>query len=134
MDVPEGEGGGPSVMVVRSSMAGATKGLGALVDGRARIVLSSDDIDVLDDAQAAVNEGFAVIATRLVDRMRSVPSLTPDDRALLELVAAGASNLMLAAGLQRSRTAIGRDITRLCETLGVADRAALIQEAREQGF
>lgn len=134
MDMPQAEVGGPPVIVVPPSTAGATEGLRALLDGQARVVLTDDDVGSLEEARAAANDGFVVIATRLVERLRTVPALTPDDRALLELVAAGASNLMLAAGLQRSRAAIGRDVTRLCETLDVPDRAALIQEAREQGF
>src|SRR5688500_932974 len=122
--------GEPAVLVVPPSSAACVEGISAFVDGRAEVVLRSDELRLLPDAMAAVSSGFGVVSTRVVDGVRGVPSLTDDERAVLALVVEGRTNEAIAAVLGCSVSSVKRDIARLCRRFDVRGRAALIDVGR----
>jgi DNA-binding NarL/FixJ family response regulator len=124
----------PTVLVVHSSSAACAEGVAAFVDGRAGVVLVADELALLPDALDAASKGFAVLSSSVVEAARPVAVLTAGERALLSMVADGASNDEIAGELGCSLSSAKREVLRLCSNLGVAGRPALIGVARDLGF
>jgi DNA-binding NarL/FixJ family response regulator len=64
----------------------------------------------------------------------SFPELTPRERQVLDLVAAGLSNAVIAARLGLSAKTVGNHTSTIFTKLRVADRAEAIVRAREAGL
>jgi DNA-binding NarL/FixJ family response regulator len=62
------------------------------------------------------------------------PELTPREREVLELIAAGENNQEIAAGLCISPKTVGNHISSIFSKLQVSDRAQAIVKARTAGF
>lgn len=67
-------------------------------------------------------------------RAAAFPDLTPREREILELVAHGLDNEVIAGRLGLSGKTVRNHITAIFEKLGVATRALAIVRAREAGF
>ena len=67
-------------------------------------------------------------------REAAFPDLTPREREILELVAHGLDNELIAARLGLAEKTVRNHITPIFDKLGVATRAQAIVCAREAGF
>jgi DNA-binding NarL/FixJ family response regulator len=76
---------------------------------------------------------LAVTAAPPVERT-SFPDLTPRERQVLDQVAAGLSNAVIAARLGLSVKTVGNHTSSIFAKLRVADRAEAIVRAREAGL
>lgn len=87
-------------------------------------------------AAAAGESALApVIASRLLDRMRAPQaSLSSREIEVLELVAAGRSNIEVAAGLFVSETTVKSHLAHIFTKLGVTSRTAAVSVARQRGI
>jgi len=87
-------------------------------------------------AAAAGESALApVIATRLLDRMRSPRvSLSSREIEVLDLVAAGRSNTEIAAALFVSETTVKSHLAHIFSKLDVSSRTAAVSEARARGI
>jgi len=62
------------------------------------------------------------------------PQLTDREREILELVAQGRSNIVIAARLQQSQETVRNNVSNILAKLQVADRAQAIVRARDAGL
>lgn len=87
-------------------------------------------------AAAAGESALApVIASRLLNRIRSPRiSLSSREMQVLELVAAGRSNLEVAAQLYVTETTIKSHLAHIFSKLDVTSRTAAVSTARQQGI
>lgn len=67
-------------------------------------------------------------------KLQPLPSLTPREREVLDMMAAGKRNADIAATLYLSPKTVRNNITNIFSKLHVADRAAAIVRAREAGL
>jgi DNA-binding NarL/FixJ family response regulator len=92
---------------------------------------------ILEEAIRTVHAGRRVIppavAARLAQRL-AVPSLTPREIAVLELVAKGLSNREIGAALSTRPGTIKTHLERVYAKLGVGDRTAAALMAIERGL
>lgn len=92
------------------------------------------------DGEAIFGPGIArrVIAyfSELGDlgKLQPLPSLTPREREVLDMMAAGKRNADIATTLYLSPKTVRNNITNIFSKLQVADRAAAIVRAREAGL
>ncbi|GMM96528.1 response regulator [Microbacterium sp. MTN4-26] len=87
-------------------------------------------------AAAAGESALApIIASRLLDRMRTPQaSLSAREMQILDLVAAGQSNVEIAAELFISETTVKSHLARIFTKLGVTTRTAAVSVARQRGI
>lgn len=86
---------------------------------------------------AAVGESALapIIASRLLDRMRTPQaSLSAREMQILDLVAAGQSNVEIAAELFISETTVKSHLAHIFTKLGVTTRTAAVSVARQRGI
>ena len=76
-----------------------------------------------------------IIASRLLDRMRTPQaSLSAREMQILDLVAAGQSNVEIAAELFISETTVKSHLAHIFTKLGVTTRTAAVSVARQRGI
>ncbi len=97
-------------------------------------------------AITAVAQGEAIfgpaVARRVADffagspgaTVEAFPQLTPREREILSLVAAGRSNAQIASALFLSPKTVRNNVSNIFAKLHVADRAAAIIQARDAGL
>ena len=87
-------------------------------------------------AAAAGESALApIIASRLLDRMRTPQaSLSAREMQILDLVAAGQSNIEIAAELFISETTVKSHLAHIFTKLGVTTRTAAVSVARQRGI
>jgi DNA-binding NarL/FixJ family response regulator len=78
-----------------------------------------------------IAEFFAAAPAGLAD---AFPQLTPREREVLELIAAGRSNAQIAASLYLSPKTVRNNVSNVLTKLQVTDRAQAIVRAREAGL
>ena len=122
------------VLLVQASTAACEEAVAALVDGRARVVLAVDETDLLPAAEAAAASGFAVVSTRVLEAAGEMPDLSAEDRALLRLIATGASHRDAATALGCSEATAKAATARLVLRLGSDGRAGLVELAARLGL
>ena len=127
-----------SVYVDLVPLVVATIGLGYLLKGA-----DHEDIQRAVRAAAAGEAIFgAQIATRVLAYFTAqaspaaapFPQLTDREREVLELVAQGCSNTIIAARLHLSQKTIRNNVSNILAKLQVADRAQAIVRARDAGL
>lgn len=143
------------------SGAGATRALRTLPDPPAVLVLTNydSDVDILEaieagasgyllkdappsdliravlDAAAGRTALAPVVADRLLERRRRPEaSLTPREREVLGLVAAGLSNRQIGERLFLSQPTVKSHLAHCYGKLGVSSRTAALAHARELGL
>jgi DNA-binding NarL/FixJ family response regulator len=79
----------------------------------------------------AVPQSFERTAQRRSPSTVDAPALSPREREVLRLVAAGASNAAAAADLFLSTRTVERHVSNILTKLGVASRTAAVAHARE---
>lgn len=117
---------------------------GALRAGAHGYVLKSISDETLVSAIRAVHFGERVLSPRIIDQMieqftNGVPQpaaveLTDDERRILRLLAAGASNARIASDLYMGETTIKRKLQEIFEKLEVHSRAQAAAEAVRRGL
>jgi len=113
--------------------------LAALVPGARFVQLDTDNHILLETEPAFVRfiaEVHEFLAAGEAPRRRDAafPDLTPREREILELVAHGLDNEVIAARLGLSGKTVRNHITPIFDKLGVTTRAQAIVRAREAGF
>ena len=118
----------------------------ALRAGARGYLLKGADHEDIQRAVRAAAAGDAIfgaqIATRVLAYFTAQPSLAPApfpqlsdrEREVLELVAQGHSNTIIAARLQLSQKTIRNNVSNILAKLQVADRAQAIVRARDAGL
>jgi pimeloyl-ACP methyl ester carboxylesterase len=113
--------------------------LAALVPG-ARFVTLDTDNHILLEQEPAFAQFIAEVHEFLAAgeapgrRDAAFPALTPREREILELVAHGLDNEVIAGRLGLSEKTVRNHITPIFDKLGIATRAQAIVRAREAGF
>jgi pimeloyl-ACP methyl ester carboxylesterase/DNA-binding CsgD family transcriptional regulator len=113
--------------------------LAALVPN-ARFVPLETDNHILLDTEPAFAQFVAEVHEFLAAgesphrRDAAFPNLTPREREILELIAHGIDNEVIAARLGLSEKTVRNHITPIFDKLGVPTRAQAIVRAREAGF
>ncbi len=119
--------------------------LAAMRAGAMGYVLKGADPDEVIRAIAAVASGSAILSPEVASRTlaamagtraEQVPfaTLTPREREVLNLIAAGLGNATIAARLDLSPRTVGNHVTSIFAKLNVATRAQAIVAAREAGL
>lgn len=116
--------------------------LGAIEAGASGYLLKAAPHDEIVAGIRAVAEGHTVlaptIAATLVTRMRTErddgPQLTPREREVLRLVAAGRSNPEIARDLFIGEATVKTHLLHVFEKLGVSDRTRAVTLALELGL
>jgi pimeloyl-ACP methyl ester carboxylesterase/DNA-binding CsgD family transcriptional regulator len=113
--------------------------LAALVPGARFVQLDTDNHILLQNEPAFAQffgEVHEFLAVGQTPRRRDAafPELTPREREILELVAHGLDNEVIAARFGLSEKTVRNHITAIFDKLGVATRALAIVRAREAGF
>jgi DNA-binding NarL/FixJ family response regulator len=137
----------PSVGVLMLTMLEDDTSLFAALRAGARgYVLKGAAPDEIVRAIVAVAAGEALfgaaVAGRIAGFLRAdtrtrdqpFPALSMRERDILDLLAAGKPNAVIAETLALSEKTIRNNITNIFTKLGVADRAAAIVKAREAGL
>jgi len=119
---------------------------GALLAGALGYLLKGADQDDIRRVVQAAAAGEAIFGAGLASRVLAYftaqptpapapfPQLTEREREVLELVAQGRSNAMIAARLQLSQKTIRNNVSNILAKLQVADRAQAIIRARDAGL
>ena len=108
--------------------------LAGLIPGAQFVPLESDN-HILLAHEAAFGQFFELVQAFLTGGTDSrFAALSPREREVLELIAAGRDNAQIAARLALSEKTVRNNITRIFFKLGVQRRAQAIVLAREQGF
>jgi DNA-binding NarL/FixJ family response regulator len=119
---------------------------GALQAGARGYILKSASDETLVSAVRAVSRGERVLSPAVMDRVVQQftaysreqalreTGLGEDDRHILRLLVAGASNPKIAAELYLSETTVKRKLQDIFEKLGVATRAQAAAEAVRRGL
>ena len=115
--------------------------------GARGFVLKSADEDAILRAVRAVAEGELVVGPGVAQRVRgffdrpvpsaletSFPGLTARERAVLEQLAEGASNAVIAGRLGLTAKTVRNYVSAILVKLQVADRAAAMERARQAGI
>jgi DNA-binding NarL/FixJ family response regulator len=136
----------PSVAVLMLTMHDDDETVfAAMRAGAAGYLLKGAEQQEIDRAIRAVVAGEAIfgpsVAARVIGYLTSppttdapFPSLTPREREVLDLVAAGRRNEAIAASLGMSTKTVSNHISSIFAKLAVADRAEAIVRAREGGL
>ncbi len=119
----------------------------ALRAGARGYVLKDAEESEIAGAIRAVASGAAIFSPAIANRVLTMfqgfdgrstepvfPDLTPREREILELIAAGMSNRHIAQELSLSVKTIGNHVSNIFGKLQVADRAEAIVRAREAGL
>ena len=119
----------------------------ALRAGARGFVLKSADEEAILRAIRAVAEGELVVGLGVAKRVRgffdrpvpsavetSFPGLTARERAVLEQLADGASNAVIASRLGLTAKTVRNYVSAILVKLQVADRAAAMERARQAGI
>jgi DNA-binding NarL/FixJ family response regulator len=119
----------------------------AMQAGARGYLLKGAEQDEIADAIRAVVRGQAIfgpgIATRLLEHFANPPApaaselfpeLTPREREILELLAAGRRTGEIAETLHLSPKTVSNNLTAIFAKLEVADRTAAVIRARERGL
>jgi NarL family two-component system response regulator LiaR len=119
-------------VIVLTSFADDDRLLPAIQAGAAGYLLKDAQPGELDRAVRAAHAGEAIldpaVAARLVDALAQEPAsepverLTPREREVLELIAQGRSNKLIARELEISEKTVKAHVGHLLEKLGVSDR------------
>lgn len=119
---------------------------GALQAGAHGYILKSASDEMLVSAVRAVYRGERVLSPTVMDRVvhefaeysreraSRASGLSDDERRILRLLTAGASNPKIAAELYLSETTVKRKLQDIFEKLGVATRAQAAAEAVRRGL
>jgi len=113
--------------------------LRAVEKGAAGYMLKDAPREELFGAVRAVAEGKSplapAVAARLVERLRTPPeeTLSPREIEVLELVAKGTSNKLIAKALWISETTVKTHLLHVFDKLEVTDRTAAVTEALRRG-
>ena len=128
-------------VLVLTSFADADWVTRAIDAGASGYVLKDAEPDELERGVRAAAKGYAPLdpraARQLLDRRSfDVPgtSLSPREREVLRLVAAGLPNKVIAIRLGISEGTVKAHLTRVYEQIGVTDRTQAAIWARESGF
>ncbi|TKJ21686.1 response regulator transcription factor [Blastococcus sp. CCUG 61487] len=137
----------PSVGVVVLTMSEDDGTVFAAVRAGARgYLLKGADQEEVVRAITTVAAGGAVFGATLARRIaeffaaapagpaEAFPQLTPREREVLELIAAGRSNAQIAATLYLSPKTVRNNVSNVLTKLQVTDRAQAIVRAREAGL
>jgi len=120
--------------------------LAALRAGAAGYLLKGSGPDEIDRAVHGVAAGHAVYGPGVAERLRALltagpssspiafPQLASRERDVLDLLAAGASNVEIARRLHLSDKTVRNYVSTVFAKLGVRDRAQAIVRAREAGL
>ncbi len=119
---------------------------GALQAGAHGYILKSASDEMLVSAVRAVYRGERVLSPSVMDRVvhefteysreraQRQAGLSDDERRILRMLAAGASNPKIAAEMYLSETTVKRKLQDIFEKLGVATRAQAAAEAVRRGL
>jgi DNA-binding NarL/FixJ family response regulator len=137
----------PGVAVLMLTMIEDDTSLFAALRAGARgYLLKGSGPDQIVRAILAAHDGDTIIGSGASDRLRAVfraetmtpqspfPQLTRRELEILELVATGANNRMIATRLYLSDKTIRNNVTTIMSKLGSPDRASIIVTAREHGL
>jgi DNA-binding NarL/FixJ family response regulator len=137
----------PSVGVVVLTMSEDDGTVFSAVRAGARgYLLKGADQEEVVRAITTVAAGGAVFGASLARRIAeffagapagpatAFPQLTPREREVLELIAAGRNNAQIAAALYLSPKTVRNNVSNVLTKLQVADRAEAIVRAREAGL
>ncbi len=120
--------------------------VGALQAGAHGYILKSASDETLVSAVRAVHRGERALSPPVMERVvhqfaeysreraSRASGLSDDERRILRLLAAGASNPKIAAELYLSETTVKRKLQDIFEKLGVATRAQAAAEAVRRGL
>ena len=120
--------------------------VGALQAGAHGYILKSASDETLVGAVRAVHRGERALSPPVMERVvhqfaeysreraSRASGLSDDERRILRLLAAGASNPKIAAELYLSETTVKRKLQDIFEKLGVATRAQAAAEAVRRGL
>ena len=116
----------------------------AVAAGARGYLLKGAEPEEIERAIRAVASGEAIfsreVATKVLQRMSPVshsaplPALTAREREVLDLIARGLSNAVIADRLGLAAKTVGNHISTIFLKLGVATRAEAIVVAREAGL
>jgi DNA-binding NarL/FixJ family response regulator len=118
----------------------------ALRAGASGYLLKGADQEQIRRAVHAAADGEAIFGAEIATRVLAYftvqpapasapfPQLTDRERQVLELVAQGRSNTIIAARLQLSQKTIRNNVSNILVKLQVADRAQAIVRARDAGL
>jgi len=119
-------------VIVLTSFPDDDRLLPAIQAGAAGYLLKDAQPSELDRAVRAAHAGEAIldpsVAARLVDALAQEPGpepaarLTPREREVLELIARGRSNKLIARELEISEKTVKAHVGHVLEKLGVSDR------------
>ncbi len=131
-------GTGPRVLVLTTYDTDADI-LRAVEAGAAGYLLKDTAHDVLVNGIRAVARGETVlaptVATRLMGSVRtSAERLTPRESEVLELVADGRTNAVIAHRLHIGEATVKTHLVRIYAKLGVDNRTEAVTEARHRGW
>ena len=90
-------------------------------------------IRAVGDGLLALGPGVAVAPATDGSTATAFPELTPRERAVVDLVAAGRTNLAIARSLGISDKTVRNSVSGILAKLRLADRTALIDRARAAG-
>ena len=128
-------------VVVLTSFSDRARILDALDAGAAGYLLKDAEPDELLRGIRAAAAGQAPLAPRaaselLADRFEGRPAaeLTPREREVLEMVAEGLPNKLIARRLDISEATVKAHLTRIFERLGVSDRTQAALWAQRHGL
>ena len=137
----------PGVAVLMLTMLEDDTSLFAALRAGARgYLLKGSGPDQIVRSILAAHDGDTVIGSGASDRLRAVfrnesptpqspfPQLTRRELEILELIATGANNRMIATRLYLSDKTIRNNVTTIMTKLGAPDRASIIVTARERGL
>ena len=140
-------GAHPGIAVLMLTMLQDDTSLFAALRAGARgyLLKGAGPTQIIRAIQAA-HDGDAVIGSGASDRLAALfhaeqpggpspfPSLTRRELEILELIASGANNGLIASRLYLSDKTIRNNVTAILAKLGASDRAAAIVAARERGL
>jgi NarL family two-component system response regulator LiaR len=131
-------------VIVLTSFADDDRLLPAIQAGAAGYLLKDAQPSEVARAVRAAHAGEALIdpavAARLVDAIAQAPGeapreqLTPRERQVLELIAQGRPNKLIARELEISEKTVKAHVSRVLEKLGVSDRTQAALYAVRQGI
>jgi two-component system, NarL family, response regulator LiaR len=131
-------------VIVLTSFADDDRLLPAIQAGAAGYLLKDAQPSEVARAVRAAHAGEALldpaVAARLVDAIAQAPGeapreqLTPRERQVLELIAQGRPNKLIARELEISEKTVKAHVSRVLEKLGVSDRTQAALYAVRQGI
>lgn len=91
-------------------------------------------IRAVGDGLLALGPGVSVAPTTDTSSATAFPELTPRERAVVDLVAAGRTNLAIARSLGISEKTVRNSVSGILAKLRLVDRTTLIDRARAAGL